>query len=494
MASGAVQVDVTEADPAPWADIALIAQSFVTQESPPGVLPFSRDLGDYPASDSPTVLIHYVPFFELSFDNRTLTSDHWAELVAINGLDGRFAKVGGFARERPLTPEPWSSPYWREINAAIDILRAQLIGADGFGLDIPEIGSGRHADQVHFLIQATVAVAPGFKIALEPGMVALGDVSAADLAAELIFLASSPAVDRLPDGRLLVVPFAAERKPISFWTDVIQRLRNAGDRVGFLPDFLDLFDGNEELHEISYGETFWGTRDPVLANSPFLKRAECISRADVPIWMVPVAPQDVRPKSASFAEASNTKLFRTLWMQAIETSAQFVHILTWNDYGESTEVQPSSGTQFLFYDLCAYYLAWFKAKVRPTIMYDALYYSHRTEIYSDGERGQARASPFRLTGRTPITNDIEMVAFLTRSSTIEIEQAGHKVSMLAVGFTILRAPARLGRPTFRIYRGGRIVVEKVSDWAINANQAASNPVYFGGSSTRLFMRSQTASE
>jgi hypothetical protein len=48
-------------------------------------------------------------------------------------MNGRFAKLGGYTRERPLTPGPWDSPYRRQINAAIDIPRAQLIGADGFG-------------------------------------------------------------------------------------------------------------------------------------------------------------------------------------------------------------------------------------------------------------------------------------------------------------------------------------------------------------------------
>ena len=39
------------------------------------------------------------------------------------------------------------------IDAAIDILRAQLIGADGFGVDIPGIASAARLDQARILVR-----------------------------------------------------------------------------------------------------------------------------------------------------------------------------------------------------------------------------------------------------------------------------------------------------------------------------------------------------
>jgi hypothetical protein len=43
-----------------------------------------------------------------------------------------------------------------------------------------------------------------------------------------------------------------------------------------------------------------------------------------------------------------------------------------------------------------------------------------------------------------------------------------------------------GRPVFRIIRNGKIVVEKISDWTIDAHPTTANADYFGGSSTREF--------
>ena len=476
----------------PWDKIGAQATAFVERESPASIWPFQRSELSKLRAASRKVLIHYFPFFELSFENGDLSDDHWAAFLRRQGVDGRFGERGGFARERPLTPPPWPSPYWREINATIDILRARLIGADGFGLDIPQVGAGRQRDLVHIMCEAAAAVAPDFKIALEPGMAALGNVSATDLANELIFLAASPAVDRLEDGRLLVIPFAADRRPVAFWTEVLDQLQEAGNRVAFVPDFLDLVGHAEQFRGVSFGETLWGPRDPVLAASPVLLRAEQYFRSEVPVWMAPVAPQGVSPKVSLFWESENTQLFRTLWMQAINDGAQYVHILTWNDYGESTEVQPSSGTQFLFYDLCAFYIQWFKFGEPPVISRDVIYYCHRTEIYHDGERLQDGDQAFKLMGRTPICNDIEIIALLTKPAFVEIEMSGSRTKQSGDKIAILRVPARPGKPTFRIYRDGEIVLEQVSDWYIREKSTVSNPVYFGGSTARPFVIAETS--
>jgi hypothetical protein len=204
--------------------------------------------------------------------------------------------------------------------------------------------------------------------------------------------------------------------------------------------------------------------------------------------MQPVAPQDVRPKASIFWESANTKMFRDLWMQAISDRAQFAHILTWNDYGETTEIEPSSGTQFLFYDLSAYFTAWFKLGDAPKITSDAIYYSHRTEIYTDGEQLERNDRLFKRMGGTPLSNAIEVVALLTEPSTLEIEIAGRTFARRApAGLVMFEAPALPGRPIFRVRRRGAIIIERASDWIISEHPVKANPAYFGGSSTRMLV-------
>ena len=60
------------------------------------------------------------------------------------------------------------------------------------------------------------------------------------LAAALAELGRSPAAYRLSDGRLVVSPFKAEAKSVTYWADVIATLKNSyGLNVAFVPTFLN---------------------------------------------------------------------------------------------------------------------------------------------------------------------------------------------------------------------------------------------------------------
>jgi hypothetical protein len=474
----------------PWEEIGRIAREFVARESPPSVWPFMRASSADLAKSPRKVLVHYFPFFVLSYENAPLDMDHWAEFTSRKGINGRFADIGGYTRERPLTPTRSNHPNWRYIDAAVDILRAQLIGADAFGVDVPAISSGARPSQVRILCATAAAIAPGFRIAFEPGTASLNqsNATAADLADELADLGTCPAAYRMEDGRLLVMPFGPDLKPVEYWMEVLERLRKRGERVAFVPDFLDLGRNLDRFLSLSSGVTFWGPRDPDAAEVGPLRAMEQNARSKSPLWLQPVAPQDVRPKASIFWEAANTQLFRALWMQAIRDHVQYVHVLTWNDYGETTEIEPSSGIQFLFYDLSAYFVTWFKLGRPPPIVSDAIYYSHRTEIYVDGEHPKRDDKPFKQMGVTPMNNAVEMVAMLGEPATLEIEVAGETLRLAApAGLSVFKVPAKPGRPIFRIRRRGALVVEKTSDWTIEDHPTKANPAYFGGSSTRAFV-------
>jgi hypothetical protein len=125
---------------------------------------------------------------------------------------------------------------------------------------------------------------------------------------------------------------------------------------------------------------------------------------------------------------------------------------------------------------------------------DAIYYSHRTQILTTTPRSPAE-TVFRKFGETPVRNAVEMVAMLTAPATLQIEIAGHRVSRaVPAGLRILETNAVLGRPVFRIERAGKTIVEKASDWEIVDNAEFENPVYFGGSSTRAFVKLPRPSE
>ncbi len=88
-------------------------------------------------------------------------------------------------------------------------------------------------------------------------------------------------------------------------------------------------------------------------------------------------------------------------------------------------------------------------------------------------------------GTSPLSNDIEMLAFLTKPASLEIELNGvRRQRAAAAGLAEFRLPAEPGTPKFRIIRAGRVVVETTSIWPIAQEESALDPIYAGGSSNR----------
>ena len=472
--------ELTGAD---WAEIGRVAGTFVNAETCPDTLPFRQSpKGNH---GGPLVFIHYFPFFQISFDNKVATSDQYSLVfLSRQGEGEKFSQNGGFLRERPLPAGPWPQPYWRDINEAIDILRAQRIGADGFGYDLGSLPGTSSFDKVQQFCEIAAHVAPGFRFLIEPDMVMLKPhINEATLVAAVDSLSKCPAVGRTADGSILLIPFAPETMPGSFWQNVMGLFSRQGQKVALVPDFVSSLGSANQIAPLAYGITQWGQRDPgdvlnVVNAVPSLRPGQ--------IWIQPVAPQDARPKDLVFWEASNTEMFRDSWMEALSRKTNGVQIITWNDYSELTEIAPSTGTQFLFYDLSAYYISWFKDRRPPQILRDAIFYDYRPAIFDPDHPADPTERPFQRLGKTPTQNFIEMLAMLTAPSTLEIDigQAKYDRSFNA-GLAVMRIPAVPGTPTFSVHRGGKLVATVDGLWKIAASSPIANPVYFGGSGTRI---------
>ena len=342
--------------------------------------------------------------FQCPFRNLPRGKDHYDDqYLRRDGEDGKFAKFGGYLRERPLAAGPWSSPHWRQINFAIEILRARSSGADELMVDMLRLRNDPSWAQVNTLFDTAAAIVPDFRLAPEPDAGALKSITPDALVESLLELAASPAAYRLNDGRFLVSAFAPENYPASFWRSVVKRMTTHKTPIAFLPVFLAPIRNAPAFAPFSYGLSYWGAKDIATvengADNSVLHQLAAYSS----VVMLPITPQDARPKVAAFSEAGNTQLFRDLSrMEAIKNNVKFIQLITWNDYSESTEVSPSSGTQFVFYDLATYFITWFKMGRPPQITRDAMYYTHRRQLIMPGVSHHSGDTPMRLSGPTPV--------------------------------------------------------------------------------------------
>jgi len=480
-------------DPAQWRTILDIATTYVDREWAGAPLPFkTADLNQLHSAPR-KVFAHYFTPFPLSIDNRPAEADYYAQhYLKRTGENNKFYDVGGYLRERPLPVGPFQNAHWQKIDLAIEVLRAQRIGIDGFGVDLLAL-EGVHWQQTLQLFEVVSEIAHDFAVVPEPDMFALKDISEAGLAQALATLIASPAAYHLPDGRALVIPFNAEAKPPDFWRHVGESLTKQGHPTALILDFVDPSD-RTAYEPVSYGYTTWGARDPLTLQwqetrdnlRSFLKS----SGGRSPI-MAPVAPQDTRPKEATFWEAQNTSLYRALWTRAIESPAQFAHLITWNDYSEASEISPSSRTQYVFYDLAAYYISWFKSGTAPPIGKDAIFYAYRSQVLRPDAKAEAKDKTFDLRGRTGLRNDIEMLAFLTAPAMMEIETGGRVFQKQGTtGLNSFTVTAQTGRPIFRLKRGHELILETPGAWIIESKSDRIDPLYAGGSSTRIYFPKQ----
>ncbi len=483
--------DTAQPSRAEWAAIRKIAELFVDRESPPGVWPFRNPSPAVLASSPRTTFAHYFPPYPLSLDNLPAGRDTYNDaLLDPAGAHGRFAAIGGYLRDRPLPVGPWKSRNWREIDDAIEILRAERIGIDGFACDLLRVVPERRFnawDEINLLMRTAEEVAPRFRIIIEPDSVALRSLSASRLAAAIAALAQYPSAGRLKDGRLIVAPFAPETMGVGYWHAVLDDLESRGVPAAFIPVLLAWRRAAAEFAPISVAMSAWGERDADAVEDGAFGGFETAMAPYTALVMMPVGPQDVRPKSERFWESHNTDAYRLLWMRAIARGARFVQIVTWNDYSETSGIAPSAGTQFLFYDLTAYFNDWYKTGTPPAILRDAIAYCERTEIIPSATGSIAGARMQRME-RTPLFNRIELLAFLTAPATLEITLGNHIWREGAsAGLAVFSIPARAGRPIFTIVRDGRVVLRVTSAWEIHRSFTIENPAYFGGSSTRPFI-------
>lgn len=471
-----------------WAALQSNAEDTVDAESPASVWPFAiTTAADGGTNYRPYVFAHYFSPFPVSLDNLTAPLDYYCtQYLSPLGEAAKFLSVGGYLRDRPLPATPYDAGLYRERNLAVEILRAKAIGINGFGVDLMELNRGSQWSDVMRVYSVAAHVSPDFSVMMEPDMSALAGASVQDMVAAILTIAQQKSAYRAADGSLVVAPFYAENVGASYWEDVVQAAAAAGVQVTLIPIFLDPTKASD-FNSIANTFSFWGVRTPSesIEKGGWEDQALQIVKSLGADVMIPVSPQDERPKDSEFWEARNSSLFRTQWSQVLANNPAYAQIVTWNDYSESTHASPSVGTQFAFYDLAAYYIEWARTGAPPPITKDSIIYMHRRQIFSPGV-SVLPEKPMVQMGEGSLDNEIEMIGFLTAPATLQISIGGTAYTYNGqAGLNVFRVTAVPGTPAFSIIRNGVTVAQLTSTTSIVAKGNVQDPLYIGGSSLRV---------
>jgi hypothetical protein len=404
------------------------------------------------------VFAHYFYPFPVSIDNSPSAKDYYnTQYLTRTGESNKWLKQGGYLRQRPLGVTPSTNPNWLQLNMEGEVRAAIARGITGFTFDSMAASDATDSSSdLHLMLAAAQAVDSRFKILIMPDMSVLG-TDASAVVQIIAAVAGSPAAYRLSDGRLVVSPFDAGLNTPAWWQSVISQLSSQGIQIALVPTFLGWASEAAAFSALSYGFSDWGTA--TVAGVDALEGGPAIVHSSYKkIFMMPVDPQQYRPKDFVYWDAGNSAALREAWTGSITGDADWVQVVTWNDFSESSVIEPvtdatlqrSIGTGF--YNLTGYYASWFLTGQEPTITHDVLYYFYRREPVTGAASGQSQLD---IDYSGVPENSIELLGFLTSPGVLKITIGGKTFTQnAAAGIVSFKIPTQPGTPLFTLSRSG----------------------------------------
>lgn len=419
-------------------------------------------------SSTKKVFAHYFPPYPISIDNKPPSTDYYAlNYLSPDGENGKFRSVGGLLRDRPEVRNPISGDA-KLTDAVTEVKQAAAAGIDGFNVDILA-WSGDMWDASLRIAKAAELSGTGFVAVPNIDMASdARNATVATMAKQLATYYAQPGAYRLPDGRFMLSIFLAEARPASYYGNIIAELRDKyGIDVAWSGIFNSLSDAQiEEYAPISYSLGTWGARSAQLIRS-FPNRAAAVQRYGVK-WVAPIAVQDVRHRTLSYAESENTELMRASWARAISDGADFAQLVTWNDYSESTGFAPSVAHRSAFLDLNGYYLTEFKTGSATKLTGDELIVTHRIQKATTQPRLQSARMDFTLSGSTTTPRDtVEVLCLCQSEAEVTLTVGNTQISYDApAGVSLRTVPLATGTISAKAVRDDVTVATATSPFPV----------------------------
>ncbi|WP_439405843.1 glycoside hydrolase family 71 protein [Bradyrhizobium sp. DASA03076] len=172
-------------------------------------------------------------------------------------------------------------------------------------------------------------------------------------------------------------------------------------------------------------------RYPAIAQS--IRVGVELSHAHSKLYMAPVTPY-YRGLKQNFRvfEADGFTGMEEQWKAAIESKADWVEIVTWNDWGESSYVRPFEGESTIplwdshwglltahdaYLNLTGYYIKWFKSGVPPPVTQNRVHVFYRPQSSSQCGFISMSSCP---RGAADLRDDLHIVAETNQPVTIEV--------------------------------------------------------------------------
>lgn len=428
--------------------------------------------GQSPAEHTPhtgMVFAHYFPPFPISIDNEPPDHDYYAEeYLTPDGENGKHSTYGGLLRDRPLPRQPRDGD-WRLADLRMEIRQAKAAGIDGFTVNLMSL-SGRNWDASMALMSAAKSEGDFVIIPNVDATSSFVDAPTASIVDKLVELYSSGPAYRTAEGAFALSSFKAEAESPAWWGSLTDALEDRlSTPVAFMAVLLNASDENMTAYApVSYALGDWGARTPsdVRGAPHHATKAHALGVK----WMAPVAPQDARPRVSLYAESNNTELLRTMWDRAIDDGADFVQLVTWNDYSESTQFAPSVAHGAAFLDVSRPYIAEFTTGVSARFADDTVVVTYRTQYAgADAQYPQQPMSPTLGGATTPPRDLVEVVTMMRADTHVTVTIGESTYTYLAErGLVVTTFPLAAGAIAVTAERGATVLADLEPPQSVSA--------------------------
>ncbi|MCK1434940.1 glycoside hydrolase family 71 protein [Bradyrhizobium sp. 15] len=204
------------------------------------------------------------------------------------------------------------------------------------------------------------------------------------------------------------------------------------------------------------------------------------------------------PRNSRVFESHGFESMQSQWLSAINSDADWVELVTWNDWGEATYLAPFGHPTFQdlwrqhwgkllahdkFLEASQYYVTWFKERVEPRIVEDKVFYFYRihpkTSLgFIQPEIGEVG----RPTGSDSLDDEVYVTTYLSAPAELHFSLGQQNRTLyLPSGVSNIRFPVALGRASLSLHREGREIRAKDLEFEIVPDGRTGNFNYFGGS-------------
>lgn len=454
-----------------------------------GTSPYVPSGGSY----TNKVFAHYFPPYPLSLDNKNPASDYYVNgYLNPTGESGKHKAYGGLLRDRPIgvTPDSSSSTYPLR-NAKMEVAQAKGAGLDGFVCDILSLstGTGNNKKFQDAIFQAAEDDGAFYCLPMIDcsGLQGKSDAQLAQTIDYYLDYGCNLTVG----GDLVVTTFLAEAISPSRWSNIESILSGTYSRsvkwVFIFNTYSYITGGTYD--SLAYGYGMWGNRNPAgnsTATGPGTPKQRILdAQAGGFIWMQPVSVQDERPNQHIYDEAENTQNLRNTWDIAIAGGADWVQIPTWNDYSEGAHINPSMNRGWGYLDLCSYYAEWYHTGSAPTITQDAIYLTHRIQMYSASPSYPESSLMTLRPGSSSARNKVEALVFLKSAATVTINSGG-TISTFSgsAGINSFLADLHYGTISATVTRAGVTTASVTSPYKVVSTPYVQDLQYYAAASLR----------